>query len=74
MICGLGRADMVGIDAPTCSSDRIIASSYTRQSQLKPREVAEPERALDAVLARIQEWPCPKSLRLQVNVDPYDLF
>ncbi|MCX5794427.1 MAG: primosomal protein N' [Elusimicrobia bacterium] len=37
-------------------------------------KVAEPERTLDAVLARIQEWACPKSFRFQVNVDPYDLF
>jgi primosomal protein N' (replication factor Y) len=37
-------------------------------------KVAEPERHLDAVLARIQEWSCPKPLRFQVNVDPYDLF
>ena len=37
-------------------------------------KVADSERALDAVLARVQEWPCPKSLRLQINVDPYDLF
>jgi primosomal protein N' (replication factor Y) len=37
-------------------------------------KVAEPARNLDAVLARVREWPCPKSLRLQVNVDPYDLF
>lgn len=37
-------------------------------------KVAEPGRCLDAVLARVRERPCPKSLRLQVNVDPYDLF
>jgi primosomal protein N' (replication factor Y) len=37
-------------------------------------KVAQPELHLDAVLARVQEWPCPKPLRLQVNVDPYDLF
>ncbi|MDD5630051.1 MAG: primosomal protein N', partial [Elusimicrobia bacterium] len=37
-------------------------------------KVAEPAANLDAVLARLQECPCPKSLRLHVNVDPYDLF
>ena len=37
-------------------------------------KVAEPERNLEAVLARLRAYPLPSPVRLKVNVDPYDLF
>ncbi len=37
-------------------------------------KVADPERNLDGVLARVRQTVLPSAIRLKVNVDPYDLF
>jgi primosomal protein N' len=37
-------------------------------------KVNEPDSNLDAVLAQLHECSLPKSIRFQINVDPYDLF
>ncbi|MDD5657319.1 MAG: primosomal protein N' [Elusimicrobia bacterium] len=37
-------------------------------------KVSDPEAALDGVLARLRGAALPASVRLRINVDPYDLF